>query len=193
MGFLKDLVKNPLTYLNPGAGILTTFLGGQKAKQNAAIDGQLIDPGAPPGLLDPNDIGKPLQNGSPYAQMQRMRNIATARGQIDMNDARASGSAASARAMLANRGGLSAGASERIYRQAMSDRANSNQLVGRDLTAANLGTDIAEEGFRRSAYNDIRQQNQLMQGQIYGANKLANATLNASRPKGLLGLGFLGL
>lgn len=174
-----------------GGGLLFGLPGlalAGKNQTNDAINGRLVNPGSPPGLLDPNDIGQPPVGGSAYARMQHQQNALGAQRAQEQATAASSGDAAQARSALAQRGGVSSGASERIGMAGMADQANSRQLAAGDLQRANLTGDMADEALRRSSYNQIRMQNQNMQGQLYGANSMANATLEANRPKGMFGL-----
>lgn len=164
-----------------------------KDKKNEAIDGQMVDPGAPPGMLDPNDVGVPQPGGSAWARMQRGMNAMDASRAMSAGRQSAYGQLAGARSDLASRGGLSSGASERLAMEGMRNDATMRQGAGNDLMRANMGTNIEDERLRRGAYNQVRQQNQALQGSLYAGNQMANATLNASRPQGLLGLGFMGL
>lgn len=177
----------------PVIGTGALLASNAKDKKNEAIDGQMVDPGAPPGMLDANDVGVPQPGGSAWARMQRGQNAMDASRAMSAGRQSAYGQLASARSDLASRGGLSSGASERLAGEGMRLGAQNRQAAGGDLMRANMGTNIEDERLRRSAYNTIRQGNQTMQGQMYAGNKMANATLNASRPQGLLGLGFLGL
>ncbi len=193
MGFWNKLIKNPLTYIMPGAGVVTSHLSNQKDKANAAIDSQMQAPGAAPQMLDPNDVGIPQAGGSAWSRMQRGMNAMDAGQAASVGRQGAYGQLAGARSELAARGGVDSGASERLAMEGMRNAGMRAQGVAGDLSRANMGTNIEDERLRRGAYNQVRQQNQLMQGQMYAGNQMANATLDASRPKGLLGLGFLGL
>lgn len=177
----------------PVIGTGALLASNAKDKRNAAIDSQVVDAGSPPSLLDPNDVGVPQQGGSAWARMQRGQNALDAGNAMSGARQSAYGQLASARSDLASRGGLSSGASERLAMEGMRNDANMRQGAGNDLMRANMGTNIEDERLRRSAYNQIRQGNQALQGSIYAGNTMSNATLNASRPQGLLGLGVLGL
>jgi hypothetical protein len=177
----------------PLIGTAALLASNAKDKRNAAIDSQMVNDGGPPGMLDPNDVGVPQPGGSAWARMQRGQNAMDASRAMDTGRQSAYGQLAGARSDLAARGGLSSGASERLAQGAMQNAGTMMQGNAADLSRANMGTNIEDERLRRGAYNQVRQQNQLMQGATYAGNQMSNATLNAARPQGLFGLGFLGL
>lgn len=194
-----SVFSNPVTgYLGgsliggPVAGIAGGLLG-NKNQQNAAIDGQIMNPGAAPGYLDPNDLGGEPQGLSAYGRMQQANNAVTARGQNEQAQGNAYGDLAAQRSALAARGGLSSGASERLAQGAMGNQAAARQGNAYNLMQANNQAGANDLGNQMQWNQYARLQNQQMQGQIYGGNQMANATLEANRPKGLLGLGMFGL
>lgn len=195
MGLFSGFNINPMKNTNIALGSMMPggILLANKNKTNADIDAQMVNPGNPAGMLDPNDMGAPPAGGSAYARMQHQQNALAAQQQGQQASQASFGDAAGQRSALAARGGLSSGASERIGAQAMANQANARQQTAAGMNNANLQGDIADEGMRRSAYNTMRMHNQEMQNQIYGGNQMSNATLQANRPKGLLGMGFLGL
>lgn len=186
---VKQTFSNPVTWVMPAAAPFVY----SKNKRNQELDKQMVSPGSPPGLLDPNDVGVPEQGGSAWARMQRGQNAMDAGRAMQGSRGSAYGALASARSDLASRGGLSSGASERLAMAGMGNDAMMRQNNAADLARANMGTNIEDERMRRNAYNQIRMQNQGMQGALYAGNNMANATVNAARPQGMLGLGFLGL
>ena len=113
MSFFKKLIKNPLTYVAPGLSLITTGLSHQKDKANQSIDDQLSAPGAPPQMLDPNDVGIPQAGGSAWGRMQRGMNAMDASQAMSQGRQSAYGQLAGARSELAARGGVDSGASER--------------------------------------------------------------------------------
>lgn len=191
MGFFKKVFSNPVSGYLVG-GVPGSLLGA-KNKSNSQIDSQMVNPGSPAPYLDPNDMGQPQQGGSPYLRMRQQMNTMDANRAFEQGQAGAMGDAAQARSQLAAHGGLDSGAAERIARAGMGNAANARQLTAQDLMRNNLAAGIEDEQARRNIYQQIRQGNQQMQNQLYAGNQMANATLNANRPKGLLGLGFLGL
>lgn len=197
MGFFNDVFKaatNPLSLATmPLAGGLGAAAIYAKNKRNNSIDNQMVNPGQAPQMLDPNDVGQPQAGGSAWARMQRQQNANQAQRALGGARQSAYGNLAAARSDLASRGGISSGASERLAQAGMNNAANLRQSAAGDLANANLGTNIEDERLRRNAYNQIRMQNQGMQGALYAGNQMSNATLNASRPQGLFGLGFMGL
>lgn len=175
----------------PGGFLTASYFGKKKAERD--LNGQMVDPGSPQPYLDPNDIGKPEAGGSAYARMQHQQNALGAQAAGQKASAGGMADVAANRSALAARGGLSSGASERIGMAGMANQANSRQQVAGGLQQANLQGDMADEVMRRNAYNQIRMQNQEQANQLYAGNSMSNATLQANKPKGMLGLGFLGL
>jgi hypothetical protein len=191
-GLNKALTKNPIMATALPGGFLSMSYFNKK-KANQALDDQMVDPGSPQPWIDPNDMGEPPAGGSAYSRMQHQLNGMGAQRSMEQAATAGMGDTSQARSALAERGGVSSGASERLAMTGMANQANARQLAAGDLSRANLTGDIADEGMRRSAYNQIRMRNQDAQNALYAGNNMSNATLNANRPKGALGLGFLGL
>lgn len=191
MGFFKKVFSNPVTGFLAG-GVPGALLG-QKNKENRSIDSQMVNPGSPMTYLDPNDMGQYPSNGSPYAQVRQQLNARDAMAADQAAQSGALGDLSQQRDALAQRGGLSGGASERLSLGAMGNQANARQLGAMQLGQNNMAAGLDDMSFYRNNYQKIRQGNQQMQNQVYAGNQMANATLNANRPKGLLGVGFMGL
>lgn len=184
--------NNPIAgTMLPGGFLTASYLGKKKSERD--LDAQKVDPGSPQPWIDPNDIGKPEAGGSAYARMQHQQNALGAQQAAQKASAGGMADVAANRSALAARGGLSSGASERVGMAGMANQANARQQVAGQLNQSNLQGDIEDEGMRRNAYNAIRMRNQDQQNQIYAGNMASNATLQANKPKGMFGLGFLGL
>lgn len=188
MGFWNKLIKNPLTYIAPGASLITTGLQHQRDKANQKIDDQMVNPGTPPSMLDPNDVGIPQAGGSAWGRMQRGMNAMDAGQAASAGRQGAYGQLAGARSELAARGGVDSGASERLAMEGMRNAAMRGQGSAWSLARANMGTNIEDERLRRGSFDARTMQNQQMQGQMYAGNLMANSTLDASRPQKFLGL-----
>ncbi len=189
MSFFGDVFSNPLTYIMPAAGVM----GAVKSSNDRKLDNQKSFGASAPELLDPNDMGKPEAGGSAYYRMQAQLNGQNAQTGMEKATAGAYGDLAGARSDLASRGGVSSGASERLARAGMGNQASARQMAQGDLNKGNLQAGIADEGMRRNSYNAVRMKNLETQGNIYAGQQQANAALDAAKPKGALGLGFMGL
>lgn len=196
MGFFSKAFSNPLKgaaiggLVGGGAGALAGGLFGKKNQDNAEIDAQMQDPGSPPGMLDPNNMGGNPTGLSAYGRMAQQNNALMAGKQNQDSQMAVAGEAAGARSNLAARGGLSSGASERIGLQGMGAQANERQKNAYSLMQANGAAAQQDLGNQMQWNQNARLANQQMQGQLYAGNTMANATLNANRPKGMLGLGI---
>lgn len=184
--------NNPIAgTMLPGSFLTSSYLG--KKKSERELDAQKVDPGSPQPWIDPNDIGQPVAGGSAYARMQHQQNALGAQAASQKAAGAGMADVSANRSALAARGGLSSGASERVGMAGMANAANSRQQIAGQMNQANLQGDIGEEALRRSAYNEIRMRNQDQANQLYANNTMSNATLQANKPKGAFGLGFLGL
>lgn len=189
MGLFKKAFKPIVSVMAPGAGLLLN----RKDAQNRQIDSQMINPGAPPGMLNPNQMPGQPTGLSAYGQLMQQGNAMDAMRAGEQAQAGAMGDLSQARSQLASSGGLSGGASERLSGMAMGNMNQARQANAYNLMRSNLGAAAQDYGNQMDWAQKAMLQNQQMQGQIYAGNQMANATMNANRPKGLFGLGFMGL
>lgn len=155
---------------------------------------------------------------SPWLSMQEQKIGAQTAQNVNSARSQAAAGAAQAQSQLAAKSGLSAGAMERLAsRGAISgmqgaqaaqfqggqsrlnagieDERNRSQammaLPGAENQATSIWAGVA--GNDLDAKRKAMLQNQEMQGKMYGAQLMSNAALEQAKPKGLLGMGFLGL
>jgi hypothetical protein len=193
----KKMFDNPLSGAAGGAilglpGMIGGALLGNKNKQNRDIDGQMVNSTAP-DMLDENQLPGNPKGLSAYGQIMRRGNLMDASAADASAQAGAMGDVSQARSELAARGGMNSGASERIARAGMAGAGAARQQNAYGLARANMQTDATDMGNQMAWGQRAKLANQQMQGAIHGGNQMANATLNANRPKGLFGLGVLGL
>ena len=197
MSIFKKAFNNPVTGALAGAvlgpvGMVAGGLLGKKNQDNKAIDSQIVEPGSAPAMMSTSLPGG-TSGLSPYGQLMRQGNAADAMLADEEAQGAVLGDAAQARSQIANAGGLNSGAAERVSRSMMGNAAAARQGNAYGLMRTNLASDASDTGNQMDWAQKATVANQNMQGQIYGGNTMANATLNANRPKGLLGVGFLGL
>lgn len=189
MSFLGKALKNPLTYVLPAASLLHT----KKKMDNQKIDDQMQDPGAAPDMLNANSMPGQTSGLSAYGQMRRQLNTSDAMQAGEQAQAGAMGDTAQARSTLAARGGLGGGASLHLAAKGMDNANEARQGNAYSLMRANQGSDAQDLGNQQQWAQKATLQNQQMQGELYAGKQMANSTLNANRPKGLLGMGMFGL
>lgn len=166
------------------------------------------------GLQDrANQVG-----GSPWLSLQEQKIGANTANTVNSARGLAASQTAQAQSQLASKSGLSAGAMERLAKSGqmaqmqgsqnaqyqggqsmlnagIEDERNRNQAV-MALPGAELGQNsLLYSSMKNDAgiWNGVKTGNQDMQGKMYGAQLMSNAALEQAKPKGLLGLGFLGL
>lgn len=194
-GFNINPLKNKSTLGGFATGGIFGAALGAKNSHNAKIDEQIAGNQGmkQPGLLDPNDIGQPQAGGSAYLKLQHSLNAQDATRSMEQATQGAMGNAGEMRSTLAGRGGVNSGASLMASKDAMNAQAAQRQIASSDLSRANTQAGIADEGFRRNAYNQMRMHNQETQGRMWSGQQMENAEAQKNKKTGLLGLGFLGL
>lgn len=173
--------------------------------------------GAPDLTIDPNSMPSNLkefeqkQNAvgmTPWMGFAQQRQLAEQSAATDAARQQAAAQAAGQRSQLAQKGGLTSGASERLGRQAMLQGQLAQQEVGRQGMAQRAGIGAQGEQMRQAQVNtwgqmadreaqrkqDLLIANQQAKAQMWGTGKLAQAQVEASKPKsGLFGLGIGGI
>lgn len=220
-GSVGNFLDNPASLLNPVGGLLTemgipTILGGKKAGGKGS-DGGIDASGRPIGVGYQSQLDSPayrkMQSQYNSGSASPWANIATAR-QGDVAEkskqdlaSRTAGQTAQSMDKLAATGGLTSGARERTvqggqqnlmsgtqdignaYGQNLMniglEDAQANQQIGKGLMSAEM-SDLSG----RNAYNQNKYQADM---QAWAARQQAQATRDAGKKDGLLGLGIAGL
>ena len=197
------------------------FMLGRKNDLNAEIDAQMQG-GPPPSDLNPDEFKQYMEGPgfqamkgealsapgqSPYAKYA-MEQQAGREGVLSDQAAKlASAQEGQAMSRLAQSGGLSSAARDSLAMRGLASGAQGRADVGRQGMDTRAGIMMDAEKQRQGAlrsfggmeqeagnlYAGIKRGNQEMANQRYGAQMMANAEREAGRPKGLLGLNFLGL